>query len=252
MMKYSFTHEGTSSGRLCLEVMYCPSTSNLIGYPLSSMFSRVIPDYVGSPLTDPSRKLPLFHLEGVRHGYPSPRRRSSNFDDCKASSTSITDSSLPKSHVYVSNSSSCIFPPGSLAPSIQKNGASIDGGCDSSPSPSTYHTCCFSSSTTLLGSEAVNSSRYTDRSTNVIQSGATAEKVSCMMLIILNILSSSNIFDVLIMHHTFFLQVFSLGKVERLRRSLISSRSYWSDFDGTDFSCPFDVDYDDMKGTGSR
>ncbi|XP_058735561.1 autophagy-related protein 13b-like [Vicia villosa] len=221
MMKYRFTPVDTSSGRLCLEVMYCPLTSNLIGYPLS-LFSRVIPDYVGSPLADPSRKLPLFPLEGVPcHGSPSARRHSSNFDDCKASSTSITDPSLPKSHVSVSNSSSCIFPPGSLAPSIQKNGASIDDGFNPSPSPSTYYTCS-SSSTTLLGSEAVNSSGYTDRSTNVMQSGATAEKV------------------------------FSLGKVESLRRSLISSRSYRNDFDGTDISCPFDVDYDDMKGTGSR
>ncbi|CAI8619096.1 unnamed protein product [Vicia faba] len=89
-----FTPVDTSSGRLCLKVIYCPSASNLIRNRLHSLFPPVIPDYVGSPLADPLRKFSSL----------SPRRRSSNFDDCKASSTSITDSSLPiysKSHISV-------------------------------------------------------------------------------------------------------------------------------------------------------
>ncbi|CAI8619095.1 unnamed protein product [Vicia faba] len=94
MMKYRFTPVDTSSGRLCLKVIYCPSASNLIGNRLHSLFPPVIPDYVGSPLADPLRKFSSL----------SPRRHSSNFDDCKASSTSITDSYFPiysKSHISV-------------------------------------------------------------------------------------------------------------------------------------------------------
>jgi autophagy-related protein 13 len=58
--------------------------------------------------------------------------------------------------------------------------------------------------------------------------------------------------------------VFSLGKNELQKysgvrvsansypRISIPSRSYLDDFDDTDFSCPFDVDYDEMKNLGSR
>ncbi|XP_050900217.1 autophagy-related protein 13b isoform X2 [Lathyrus oleraceus] len=227
MMKYRFSPVDTSSGRLCLKVLYYPSAANLFRNPLSSLFPRVIPDYVRSPLADSSRKLPSL----------LPRRLSYNFDDCKASSTSITDSSLPiysKSRISVSNSSSC----------IQKNGTSVDDCCNPSPSPSIYH-IRSSSSTTVLRSEsapvskpnaaeAVNSSGYTDRSTNVMQSGATAEKV------------------------------FSLGKDEpqkcygdrisanSLQRISVYRRSHRDDVDGTEFSCPFAVDYDDMKGPAGR
>jgi autophagy-related protein 13 len=66
----------------------------------------------------------------------------------------------------------------------------------------------------------------------------------------------------LIVNGSFFLQVFSLGKNELQKYSgvkisansfpRISSRSYLDDFDDTDFSCPFDVDYDEMKNLGSR
>jgi len=63
------------------------------------------------------------------------------------------------------------------------------------------------------------------------------------------------------------LQLFSLGKDESRKYSGVkmsansspqisisrsSSRSYQDDFDDTDFTCPFDVDDDDITDPGSR
>lgn len=101
MMKYKFTPVDTSSGSLCLTVMYCPSASDLSCDPLPSMSPQVISDYVGSPLASPLRRFPSLPYAGFPcHESPPPRRHSSNFDDRKASTTSITDSSLP---IYIQN-----------------------------------------------------------------------------------------------------------------------------------------------------
>ncbi|MCH92797.1 autophagy-related protein 13-like, partial [Trifolium medium] len=191
MMKYRFTPVDTSSGRLCLTVMYCPKASDLSCEQLPSMSPQVISDYVGSPLADPLRRFPSLPLAGLPcHGCLSPRRHSWNFDDSKASSTSINDSSLPihsKSQILLSNTSSRLH--------------------DLPPNPH------------LRGSRCTYK---IDRSTNVMQTGATSEKA------------------------------FSLGKDELQKYSgvrisansfpliSISSRSYLDDFDDTDFSCPFD------------
>lgn len=56
------------------------------------------------------------------------------------------------------------------------------------------------------------------------------------------------------------MQLFSLGKDESRKYSGVkissnsspSSRSYQDDFDDTDFTCPFDVDDDDITDPGSR
>ncbi|XP_045825290.1 autophagy-related protein 13b-like [Trifolium pratense] len=205
MMKYRFTPVDTSSGRLCLTVMYCPTASDLSCEQLPSMSPQVISDYVGSPLASPLRRFPSLPLSGLPcHGCSSPRRHSWNFDDSKASSTYINDSSLPlhsKSQILLSNTSSRLH--------------------DLPPNPH------------LRGSRCTYK---IDRNTNVMQTGATSEKV------------------------------FSLGKDELQKNSgvrisansfpfpriSISSRFYLDDFDDTDFSCPFDVDNDDMKNPGSR
>lgn len=122
MMKYKFTPVDTSSGSLCLTVMYCPSASDLSCDPLPSMSPQVISDYVGSPLASPLRRFPSLPYAGFPcHESPPPRRHSSNFVDRKASTTSITDSSLPiysKSHISVSNTSSRLFPHESLPPNL--------------------------------------------------------------------------------------------------------------------------------------
>jgi autophagy-related protein 13 len=155
MMKYSFTPVDTSSGRICLTVMYCPKASDLSCEKLPSMSPQVISDYVGSPLADPLRRFPSLPLSGLPcHGCSSPRRHSWNFEDSKASSTSINDSSLPihsKSQILVTNTSSRLH--------------------DLPPNPH------------LRGSRCTYK---IDRSTNVMQTGATDEKVSCRVLTVVD------------------------------------------------------------------
>lgn len=79
MMKFGFTPVDTSSGRLCVSVMYFPSVSNLSSESLTSLSPQVISDYVGSPLADPLRRFPSLPLAGSPcHGSPSSRRHSWN------------------------------------------------------------------------------------------------------------------------------------------------------------------------------
>lgn len=216
MMKYKFTPVDTSSGSLCLTVMYSPSASDLSCDPLPSMSPQVISDYVGSPLASPLRRFPSLPYAGFPcHESPPPRRHSSNFDDRKASTTSITDSSLPiysKSHISVSNTSSRLFPHGSLPPhlaemsSIQKKDVSCDDCYDPFPSPSIYNSCSSASKHSVFSLRKDKPKKY------------SGVRISA---------NSSP-------------------------RVLISRRYYQDDFDDTDCSCPFDVDCDDMKDPGSR
>ncbi|XP_057416380.1 autophagy-related protein 13b [Lotus japonicus] len=88
MLKFGFTPVDTSSGRLCLSVMYCPSASDVSSEPSTPLFPQVIPDYVGSPLADPLRKFPSLPVAG----FPFPRQHCGNCDHCRASPPSITNS----------------------------------------------------------------------------------------------------------------------------------------------------------------
>lgn len=225
MLKFGFTPVDTSSGRLGLTVMYCPSASDMSPEPLASLSPRVITDYVGSPLADPLRRFPSLPLPGSPYhsspsSLPCSRRHSCSFDLRRASPPSITYSSSPtcsESHISVSNSCSRRFLPGSLPPHpsemslIHKKDTSFDDYYYPSPSPSIYNHGSLESKTLLRSesapvsipnSEVANSpgysnrhtlqpsppqrgSRFTskiDRSVNAMQTGAAAEKVSCMML----------------------------------------------------------------------
>ncbi|TKY60405.1 Autophagy-related protein 13 [Spatholobus suberectus] len=277
MMKFGFTPVDTSSGRLCLTVMYCPSASDVSPEPSTPMSPQVIPDYVGSPLADPLRRFPSLPVAGLpSHGspssLPSSRQRSWSFDHYRASPPSYFPSPThSESLLSVSNASYRRFPPASLPPHptemslIQKKNTNFDD-CYPSPSPSTYNSGSLpckpllrseSAPVSIPIAEVANSPGYSnrhnlppspplrgsrgaakiDRSTNAMQTGATAEKL------------------------------FSLGKDESRKYSGVkisansspqisisrsSSRSYQDDFDDTDFTCPFDVDDDDMTDPGSR
>ncbi|KAK7358858.1 hypothetical protein VNO77_00798 [Canavalia gladiata] len=277
MVKFGFSPVDTSSGRLCLSVMYCPSASDVSSEPSTPLSPQVIADYVGSPLADPLRRFPSHPATGLPlHGspssLPSSRQRSWSFDHCRASPPSyIPSPAHSESHSLVSYASSRLFPPASLPPHptemylIQKKNTSFDDYYPS-PSPSTYNSGTLpcktlirseSAPVSIPNAEVVNSAGYSnrhnlppspplrgtrftsknDRSTNMMQTGATAEKL------------------------------FSLGKDESRKYSGVkisansspqisisrsSSRSYQDDFDDTDFTCPFDVDDDDMTDPGSR
>ncbi|KAK7247546.1 hypothetical protein RIF29_42431 [Crotalaria pallida] len=275
MLKFGFTPVDTSSGRLCLSVMYLPSAKNVNSEPTTPMSPQVITDYVGSPLADPLRRFPLVPAPGLpSYGSPSSlpfsRRHSWSYDHFRASPPSITCSPSPthsESHTSVSNANSRRLPPASLPPHptelslIQKKNSGFDDyypspsySIDSSgslpsatllrtesapvsiPAAEVANSPAFSNRHYLPPSPPLRGSRYASKTMNM-QTGATAEKL------------------------------FSLGKDEPRKYSGVkisansspqisfsrsSSRSYQDDFDDPDFTCPFDVDDDDMTDPGSR
>ncbi|KAK7399409.1 hypothetical protein VNO78_10591 [Psophocarpus tetragonolobus] len=276
MMKFGFTPVDTSSGRLCLSVMYCPSASDVSSEPSTSMSPQLITDYVGSPLADPLRRFPSLPVSGLpSHGspssLPSSRQRSWSFDHYRVSPSYLPSPTHSESLSSVYSASLRCFPPASLPPHptemslIQKKNTNFDGYYPSS-SPSTSNSgplpckpllrsesapvsiptaevaisTGFSNRHNLASSPPLRGLRGTakiDRSTNAMQTGPTAEKL------------------------------FSLGKDESRKYSGVkisansspqisisrsSSRSYQDEFDDTDFTCPFDVDDDDMTDPGSR
>lgn len=58
MQQFVFNPVDTSSGRLCLSVLYSSSVLDLISEPLIEMTHEIIPDYVGSPLAEPLKRFP--------------------------------------------------------------------------------------------------------------------------------------------------------------------------------------------------
>ncbi|GAU18326.1 hypothetical protein TSUD_202150 [Trifolium subterraneum] len=107
--------------------------------------------------------------------------------------------------------------------------------CSSSSLNRTLQSCSWTVQSTITNHIKLILPSKIDRSTNVMQTGATYEKV------------------------------FSLGKDELQKysgvgisansfpRISLSSRSYLDDFEFLMILiCPFDVDYDDMKNPGSR
>ncbi|CAN1847732.1 Autophagy-related protein 13b [Linum perenne] len=81
MQRFSFTPVETSSGRLCLSVVYHSSVSDASSESSTPMSPQFIPDYVGSPLADPLKR---FTSLPVSHGSPSSspfsRRHSWSYD----------------------------------------------------------------------------------------------------------------------------------------------------------------------------
>ncbi|CAJ1937885.1 unnamed protein product [Sphenostylis stenocarpa] len=276
MMKFGFTPVDTSSGRLCLSVMYCPSVSGVSSEPSTPMSPRVIADYVGSPLPDPSTRFPSLPVAGLpSHGsplsLPSSRQRSLSFDHYRTSSPTYTPSpTYSESLSPVYNASLRRFPPASLPPHptemslIQKKNTNFDDHYPY-PSSSTDYSGPLpckpllrsESAPVSIPTEVANSPGYSnrhnvppspprrgsrgtakiDRSTNAMHTGTNAERF------------------------------FSLGKDEYRKNSGVkisansspqisisrsSSRSYQDYLDDTDFTCPFDVDDDDITDPGSR
>ncbi|KAF7834180.1 autophagy-related protein 13b-like [Senna tora] len=286
MQKFGFTPVDTSCGRLCLSVKYCPSVPEVNSEPSSTPISpRVITDYVGSPLAEPLRSFP----SGPTTGLPSQgstssllfsRRHSWSFDHCRPSSPSIISSPSPtysEPHTSVSNVASRRFPPTSLPPHppemylVQKN-KTFDEYYPSpymspspSPSPPIYSygpllskalvrsesapvsipTADVTTSggnsnvRNLPSSPPIRGSRYTsrtDRGVNMMQTGATAEKLFS--------LGRDESRKYYATNTSFFLPQISFSRN--------SSRSCQDEYDDSDFSCPFEVDDDDMTDLGSR
>ncbi|KAI9113917.1 hypothetical protein K1719_015168 [Acacia pycnantha] len=274
MLKFGFTPVDTSCGRLCLSVKYRPSVSDVSSEPSTPISPRLITDYVGSPLTEPLRRFQSSGLPS--HGSPSSlpfsRRHSWSFDRCRASPPSIVSSPSPthsEPRRSVSNVGSRRFPPSSLPPhppeiSIGQKNKTFDEYYPSpimspspSPSPPIYsHGCLLSRALKRSESAPVNiptanvancsknahrhdllpSPSRTDRGLNMIQYGATAEKLPSLGR------DESKRSSGLTASHA----------LPHISFSRCSSRSYQDDSEDHDFTCPFDVDDVDMIDPSSR
>ncbi|TYG72593.1 hypothetical protein ES288_D04G033900v1 [Gossypium darwinii] len=110
MQRIWITPVDTSCGRLCLSVLYRSSISDKSSMSSTPMSPQFIPDYVGSPLTDPLRRFPSLPVsQGSPSSLPFSRRHSWSFDRYKASPPSVSLSPSPthsESHALVSNPSS--------------------------------------------------------------------------------------------------------------------------------------------------
>jgi autophagy-related protein 13 len=129
MLKFVFTPVDTSSGRLCLSVLYRPCVSDVSSEPSTPLSPQVITDYVGSPMTDRLMRfpsLPAVRLPSQSHGsspssLPFSRRHSWSYENGGASPPSVNyyspSPTHSESHALVSNASSpYCYPPSSLPP----------------------------------------------------------------------------------------------------------------------------------------
>ncbi|KAJ4966382.1 hypothetical protein NE237_018231 [Protea cynaroides] len=150
MQKFVFMPVDISCGRLSLSVLYHPTLSTVGFEPSAPLSPQFIPDYVGSPTTDPLKRFPSPLIGLTPHGSPAfGRRHSWSYDLSKASAPSGSPSPSPsysEPHAFPSNLSSNRLPPLSVprhppeTPISHKN-ASFDEywpspTISSSPSPS--------------------------------------------------------------------------------------------------------------------
>ncbi|GER29623.1 autophagy-related protein 13 [Striga asiatica] len=92
MQRFVFTPVETSCGRLCLSVLYRTSVTDVTSEPSTPISPQFIPEYVGSPMAEPLRRLPSISPSSSPFG----RRHSWSYGLCKASPPSPTHS---ESHV---------------------------------------------------------------------------------------------------------------------------------------------------------
>ncbi|KDO39744.1 hypothetical protein CISIN_1g006243mg [Citrus sinensis] len=280
--RFGFTPVDTSSGRLCISVLYRSSISEVSSEPSTPMSPQFIPDYVGSPLADPLKKFPFLP---VSHGSPSSlpfsRRHSWSFDHYKPSPPSVSFSPSPthsEPHLSISNMNSRRFHPMSLPPHppetslVHKKNTSFDEYCPSpnftpspSPSPPIYipgshpsksrnRSDCAPSSlpATKLANSPVLSSRQTLSPTppiKITRSGSS--KIDRGM----GPTQTGATIDKLLTLGKDDSRRFSGVKLSshgspQISVSRSSSRSFPDDFDD-EFPCPFDVEDVDVTEPGS-
>ncbi|TYH75657.1 hypothetical protein ES332_D04G035000v1 [Gossypium tomentosum] len=221
MQRFWFTPVDTSCGRLCLSVLYRSSISDTSSQSSTPMSPQFIPDYVGSPLTDPLRRFPSLPLSPCvpppmslpphPPGASLPHKKNTNFDEYWPSPNfSASPSPSPSPPIRI--------PGGHLSKALLRSeSAHVNIPQNLPPSPP------------LKVSRADSS--WTDNNMGPMKPGATIEKL------------------------------FSFGKGDGQKYSGVnsprisffrsSSRSIQDDFDDSEFPCPFDVEYDDTDA-GSR
>nr|XP_043634791.1 autophagy-related protein 13b isoform X2 [Erigeron canadensis] len=96
MQPFMFTPVDTSCGKLCISLLYLPSISDTISESSTPMSPQFIPDYVGSPLADPLKRLPSVPVPQYSpSSSPFGRRHSWSYDTFRASPPSALPSPSP-------------------------------------------------------------------------------------------------------------------------------------------------------------
>ncbi|KAK3211752.1 hypothetical protein Dsin_016458 [Dipteronia sinensis] len=266
--RFGFTPVDTSCGRLCISVLYRSSLSDVNSEPSTPISPQVIPDYVGSPLADPLKRLPSLPIS---HGSPSSlpfsRRHSWSYDLYKASPPSVSFSPSPtysEPHVSISNPRSRCYPPMSLPPHppetslVHKKDTSFD---EYSPSPNFTPSASPSPPIYIPGghlSKGLLRSESAPFSTPAAKLLSSKQNLFPSSPIKIARSGTSKIEKSMgpIQNGTTIEKLLSLGKDDSRRYSGVklsansspqisfsrsSSRSFQDDFDD-DFPCPFDVE----------
>ncbi|CAL1409162.1 unnamed protein product [Linum trigynum] len=268
MQRFSFTPVDTSSGRLCLSVLYHSSVSDASSESSTPMSPQFIPDYVGSPLADPLKRFTSLPVSSPS-SLPFSRRHSWSYDRYRASPPAAFSPSPTHSEPPAANALQ--FGPVNLPPQypdsslIHKTNYSYDEYNPSpnftpspSPSPPVYMHGNNLSNAALLRTESapvcipklklniqpslpiIDNNRPSrgsklDTSTGLPHTGVSVEK-----LIVKDDSkkhSGTKISTISSLQFSF---------------SRSSSRSFHDDFDDSDFPCHFDVEDDDPTCHGSR
>ncbi|XP_024958809.1 autophagy-related protein 13b isoform X2 [Cynara cardunculus var. scolymus] len=96
MQQFMFAPVDTSCGKLCISLSYLPSISDATSESSTPMSPQFIPDYVGSPLADPLKRLPSVPMPQYSpSSSPFGRRHSWSYDTSIASPPSALPSPSP-------------------------------------------------------------------------------------------------------------------------------------------------------------
>lgn len=96
MQQFMFTPVETSCGKLHISLLYLPSISDTTSESSTPMSPQFIPDYVGSPLADPLKRLPSVPMPQYSpSSSPFGRRHSWSYDANRASPPSALPSPSP-------------------------------------------------------------------------------------------------------------------------------------------------------------
>lgn len=96
MQQFMFTPVETSCGKLHISLFYLPSISDTTSESSTPMSPQFIPDYVGSPLADPLKRLPSVPMPQYSpSSSPFGRRHSWSYDTSRASPPSALPSPSP-------------------------------------------------------------------------------------------------------------------------------------------------------------
>ncbi|XAR62325.1 hypothetical protein NMG60_11017048 [Bertholletia excelsa] len=136
MQQFEFSPVETVYGRLCLSVFYRSSLSEVSAEPSLHMTPQLIPDYVGSPMAIPLKRIPSLTLpQGSPSSLSFGRRHSWSHDIYRFPAPSPLPSPSPTfsdSHPSISKPCSHMPPPTSLprhlpeAPQFHKHNTNFD------------------------------------------------------------------------------------------------------------------------------